>query len=223
MSRLTPAQLTARHIQFVDEYVKDQNAAAAFARAFPHVSAGTAKTSGANMRKRPEVQAMIAERMKGMLKLADITLERVLIELGRRAFFDPRKVVRPGLPTSVTADDGKVSLFAEDEPIPLSQLDEDTARSVTEIEYTRGRGTKIRFADKDGALHQLLRILSPAPHMRNPQSPTQGVANLVDHETLDDSEIEALIAETVDAEATEDDIVDMGEDGEMVDDEGDDV
>ncbi len=55
--------------------------------------------------------------------------------------------------------------------------------------------------------------------MRNPTNPVHAGANLVDHDTLSEGEIDALIAEHV--EDDEDEVVDMDEAGEMIDD-GDD-
>jgi phage terminase small subunit len=67
---------------------------------------------------RVEVQERVKELTENMLKAADITAQRVMLELGRVAFADIRKVFNP---------DGSL--------IPIHELDDDAAASIAGIEH----------------------------------------------------------------------------------------
>lgn len=109
---------------------------------------------------RPDVTARIAELIESQLQPHDISAQRVLLELGRIAFGDVRKVFR-----------------ADGQLIPIHELDDDAAATITGIEYEthtkRGakelnletgemepvvievRTAKIKRAGKDAALGML--------------------------------------------------------------------
>jgi phage terminase small subunit len=93
-----------------------------------------------------EVQARVAELVGKAAKANEITVERVLKELARLAFFDISNLV---------GEDGR--------PLPIHQIDEDTRRAIVGLDVatvgndTQGVGEvlKIKLADKRAALESI--------------------------------------------------------------------
>lgn len=140
--------LTPKQQRFVLEYLIDLNATAAAIRA--GYSAKTAGAIGHENLTKPEIVAAIElEREKHACKL-EITAERVLKELARIGFSDPRKLYKA---------DGSLK--------PIIELDDDTAATVASVEVFEefaGRGDereqigwtkKLRHWDKVAALEKL--------------------------------------------------------------------
>lgn len=139
---------------FARAYVTIKDAARAAQRV------GYVPDSGRQLMLIPEVRERIAELSETQLQAADITAQRVMLELGRIAFSDIRRVFR---------DDGTL--------IPVHEMDDDAAASIQGIEHethvkigrkvmnlatgemepeiTQVRVAKIKRANKDGALQTL--------------------------------------------------------------------
>jgi len=139
---------------FARAYVTIKDAARAAARV------GYMPDSGRQLMLIPEVRERIAELSETQLQAADITAQRVMLELGRIAFSDIRRVFR---------DDGTL--------IPVHEMDDDAAASIQGIEHethvkvgrkvmnlatgelepeiTQVRVARIKRANKDGALQTL--------------------------------------------------------------------
>lgn len=144
--------LTAKQQRFVDEYLHDLNATQAAIKA--GYSKKTARSVGSENLAKPDIAKAIQEAMKNRQARTFITQDRVLQELARIAFFDPRKLLD---------DDGN--------PIPLSNLDDDTAAAVAGVdlmEEYEGHGKdrvfigytkKFKLADKNTALSNAMRHL----------------------------------------------------------------
>ncbi len=94
--------------RFVDEYLVDLNATQAAIRA--GYSPKTAGQIGERLLKKVEIQTGVQEAMKARENRTHITQDRVLQELSRLAFFDPRKL-----------------FTTEGAPLDITQLDNDTA------------------------------------------------------------------------------------------------
>ncbi len=134
--------LTPKQQRFVEEYLVDLNATQAATRA--GYSAKTANEQGARLLANVSVAAVITEKQKMREKRTEITQDRVITELARIAFLDPRKVMTWG-PLGV--------VFS-----PSSELSEDEARAVAEASQTvtREGGTiRVKLADKMAALKLL--------------------------------------------------------------------
>lgn len=104
-----------------------------------------AKQSAHRLLQDPEVAAMLAKLVKRKLEQADITAERVMLELGRRAFADIRDIFTP---------EGKLR--------PVSELSADAAATIDglDIEVDKdGNVTtvKVRRMGKDASLGILAR------------------------------------------------------------------
>jgi phage terminase small subunit len=99
--------------------------------------------------KKPEVKARIAELSKKAMAKNEVTAERIVAELAKLAFMDPRK------------------LFDESGmPLGVAGLDDDTAAAIAGVDTVMignrdagmGQVLKLKLADKKGALDTLARI-----------------------------------------------------------------
>ena len=144
--------LTDMQRAFVREYLVDLSAGRAARRA--GYSAATADQAGHALRRHPIIRAAIDAELDTRKASTLITQERVLTELARIAFFDPRRLLD---------DDGN--------PIPLHLLDADTAAVIGALEIEdifEGRGDgrrpvgvvrKYKIADKMAAITNLMKHL----------------------------------------------------------------
>lgn len=186
---------------FVREYVKDFNPEAAFARAFPE-RANSARVMGARIIARnPWIQERIKQASAGRITLADLTRERVLLEIGKLALSDVRKTVR----TQVNPD-GTLS----EVPIPLAMLDADTAAAIKEVSYDEHGNRKLKTHPKETALHLLAKVQGL---IETPQGRAGVAGKGTNHDATDEEEIMRLLAEAEDAEDI-DEVIDMGDDFE---------
>ena len=121
--------MTPKQAAFVQQYLVDKNATQAAIRA--GYSAKTASSAGERLLRNVEVSDAIQRAMSDLASRLGITAERVLRERSRLAFFDPRK------------------LFNKDgSPIPLQDLDDDTAAAVAGMDVLEefdGAGESRRF------------------------------------------------------------------------------
>lgn len=144
--------ITPKKQRFVDEYLVDLNATQAAIRA--GYSAKTAHSQGPRLLDDVGVKELIADAMAKRSESTKITAERVLQELGRVAFFDPRRL-----------------LNADGSPRPISELDDDTAAVLAGMDIQEeyegsgedrrfiGYTKKFKLADKVGALSLAMRHL----------------------------------------------------------------
>jgi phage terminase small subunit len=141
---------------FIAEYIKDGNGQrAAIAAGY---SPKTARAQASRLLTRAQVKAEVeqakAEVIQKVKRRAGISLERVLVELARIAFFDPRSLFDP---------DGN--------PLAITDLDDDTAAVIAGLDVLEefdgtgrervlvGHIKKWRLADKKGALDMLMKHL----------------------------------------------------------------
>lgn len=148
------ATLNPRHQRFVAEYLIDQNATAAYIRAGYKASAASAKVNASRLLTNADIRAAIATGQTKLLDKLELTAERVLLELARIAFFDARKMFN-----------------ADGDPIPLHQLDSDTAAVINGLDVLEeyegsgkdrvviGHVKKYKLADKNTALGNALKVL----------------------------------------------------------------
>lgn len=142
--------LTDMRALFVAEYLIDFNAArAALAAGY---SEKTARTQGSLLLTVPAVRAAIDKGMAEMMERAKLTQDDVIAEIRRLAFFDPRKL-----------------FDADGAPLPITELDDDTAAAVAGLEVLdeyEGKGLerekvavvkKYKIADKVRSLELLAR------------------------------------------------------------------
>lgn len=140
--------------RFILEYLIDFNGSAAYQRAGYKATGNSAEVNARRLLRNAQVSAEIARAQEKTLTKLDISRERVLQEIARIAFFDPRRMF---------AADGR--------PLEVTELDDDTAAVVAGLdvlEEYEGRGEdrilighikKWKLADKKGALDMLMKHL----------------------------------------------------------------
>lgn len=144
--------LTKKQEIFVAHYLVDFNATKAA------ISAGyspkSAESQGAQLLQNPKVAEQISKKVEKKLTKLDISMERVLTELARIAYFDPRKLFN---------SDGS--------PKQINELDDDTAAAVAGLDFAElfdgtgdqkhayGLMKKYKTVDKKGALELLGKYL----------------------------------------------------------------
>lgn len=148
------SELTGKEERFCREYVCDAglNATRAYLSAFPHVTYNTAKNESCVLLAKPYINARIDELTQDRYKRLEITPERILSELAKLAFYDPRKFFD---------EDGRLK--------PLGELHPDQAAVIAGIETLhKVTGdekdglcitTKIKLPDKKASLETLGRNL----------------------------------------------------------------
>ena len=144
--------LSPKQQRFVDEYLIDLNATQAAIRA--GYSARTAAEMGYENLRKPQIVTAIAEARKSQQTRTLITADRVLLEVARLSFYDPRRFFR---------DDGS--------PLGIHELDDDTAAALAGmdvIEQFEGSGQdrqfvgylkKYKLTDKGANLERLMKHL----------------------------------------------------------------
>lgn len=141
--------LTPKQAQFVREYLIDLNATQAAIRA--GYSAKTAEWIGPQLLTKSHVASAVGAAQQKRGEKTGVTAERVVQEIARLAFFDPRKLLK-----------------SDGEPVPLQELDDDTAAAIAGVETAteRQRGEegvtvirKYKIADKNSALEKLAKHL----------------------------------------------------------------
>ena len=140
--------LNERQKLFVAEYLKDLNATQAAIRA--GYSAKTAYAIAEKLLRKAEIKQAIQEAMKARSDRTEITQDRVLQELARLAFFDPRKM-----------------FHGDGSPKAIHELDDDTAAAISGLDVVNvgnseigiGQVLKYKIADKGAALANAMRHL----------------------------------------------------------------
>lgn len=132
--------LSDKRQRFVEEYLANPNATqAAIAAGY---SAKTAGAQGHELLKIPEIQTAIeAGRAKTAEKL-DITAERIVAEMAKLAFSDPRDLMD---------DYGNL--------LPPDQWPENAAGAVSAIEVEASGKLKVKLWPKDKGLDQLAKVM----------------------------------------------------------------
>lgn len=139
-------KLTDKQKRFVDEYLVDLNATQAAIRA--GYSAKTAEWIGPQLLGKTHVSEVIRDRQQARADRTEITQDRVLKELARIAFGDPRKVMTWG-PHGVTLIDSKT--LTDDEAAMVSE--------ASETQSLNGGSIKMKLNDRLKALEMLGRHL----------------------------------------------------------------
>jgi len=137
--------LTPQQERFVEEYLIDLNATAAYRRAFPEAAAESARTLAARLLAKVRVRRAVARGKARLRRRFGDAQERAVRELLRLAFSDIGDVV---------------DLTDRDHPRlkPHADIPPDARRAVQEIGRTR-HGVRVRMADKLAALDKVFRHL----------------------------------------------------------------
>lgn len=169
-------RLTAKQARFVEEYLVDLNATQAAIRA--GYSKKRAGAIGFENLKKPEIDFAIQAAKKERSVRTGVTQDRVIKELSRIAFADPRAIMSWG-PDGVIMRDSKD--LTDDEASIVAEV----AENVTET----SRSLKVKLACKLGALEKLCKHLGLYDDkMRLEHSGFGGAPLRVIFEGLDDAE-----------------------------------
>lgn len=135
---------------FVDAYLaKGENATQAYMAVFgPGSSYDNQAVAASVLLKEPKVQQLIEQRRAELRAKFGLTTDRVYLEVGRVAYFNPKKLVDK---------EGRI--------IPLHELDDDTAAGLSAIEMSETlpdgtvREVRVRPHNKVSALDTASKIL----------------------------------------------------------------
>lgn len=143
-------KLSEKRQLFVDAYIaEDFNGTKAWMQVYK-CTAASARANAAKALATTSIQEYLQERLEARKKRVEITQDRVLQEWSRLAFFDPRKLF----------DD-------EGHPIPIHELDIDTAAAIAGLDVEEitldkvkiGSVKKYKIASKNHALDSVGRHL----------------------------------------------------------------
>jgi phage terminase small subunit len=144
----TKTKLPPKQMRFVQEYLIDLNASAAYKRAYPKAKPESALSNSTRLMRKDSICMAIKEAQDERSKRVEVTADDVLRELMRLAFVDPRAIMKWG-PDGVTLKDSDT-------------LPEDVARCVSEASQTTsltGGTIRIKMASKLDALEKIGRHL----------------------------------------------------------------
>ena len=142
------AKITKKNEVFCEEYLIDLNATQAAIRA--GYSPNAAGSIGSELLKKPEIRARIDQAMAERSKRTGINADRVLRELGRIAFLNPKDVIDLNTAEVLdTANDDDLAVIAgvKVKYVPHKDFDED-GEPVIEQAIER----EVKMADKLKAL-----------------------------------------------------------------------
>lgn len=134
--------LTAKQARFVEEYLVDLNASAAARRA--GYSERVSGVIGFENLTKPEIQAAIEAAKRERSARTGITADRVIAEIAKIAFADPRKVMTWG-PGGVELKDSET----------LTDADAAIVSEVSESISQSGSSIKVKLHSKLDALEKL--------------------------------------------------------------------
>jgi phage terminase small subunit len=141
-----------RHEVFCREYALTKNGTKAYARAFPGCKQTTARANASGLLAIPDIVARIREVRRERLDRLEVTHEKIIQELAKMAFLDPRAFYRP---------DGSI--------LPVCEMDPDAAATleglkIRVVEESSEEGierrtvvAEIKHASKRAALELLMR------------------------------------------------------------------
>lgn len=160
-------QLNPKQTAFCHEYIVDLNAKRAAMRA--GYSVKTAEVIGYQLLQNTLVAAKLEELRTKQQTRTGISADRALREAARLAFFDIRKLCD-----------------ASGNPIPIQDLDDDTAAAIQGLELSSekdGEGfttvRKYKVADKNAALERVFKHLGLFEKDNDQTNPASAVANLL--------------------------------------------
>ncbi len=170
-----PVLKNARHERFAQNLAKGMSATAAYEKAGYKPN----DQNAARLTRNDEVRSRVAELMAPAIEATEATVERVLKEMVRLAFYDITEILAVDKQGNVTMRD------------PTS-LPEDLRRAMVAIKPITIDGTRmweVKFADKQKALDSLARYLQ----MFKDTVIVENVFRIV-HE-MDDDELDRRLAE----------------------------
>lgn len=161
MARPDRPGLTPGQARFVDEYLADRNASAAYLRAFPATGPGSARSSAARLLAKANIRAAVRAGERRLSRRNGDLQDRAVREIERLAFSDIADVM--------VFDKGRVRLrpFADMTPDARRAIKAVRVRPPVVTHVGKGKGRKavvtepveVVLHDKLAALDKLFRLL----------------------------------------------------------------
>jgi phage terminase small subunit len=147
-NRVKRKELTPKQCRFVDEYLKDLNATAAYRRTGYLAKTPSAIWAGAcEILRNPKVQAASAVRRAAIEHRTQISQDQVRLELAHIAFFDPRRLFDP--------ETGEL--------MDVQKLPAEVAAVISSMEITQNGAGHPRHQDPVGQQDRSAGQTMPAP------------------------------------------------------------
>lgn len=156
---------TRKQMAFVDEYLLDLNATQACIRA--GYSTKYAHVTGSALCKKPAVQTLIQERMAERCQRLELDQNRVLLEIARLAFNDPRRAFDAAgamLPVRDWPDDTAAAIAS----VKVNEIRDADGRVVGETKEVKfwDKGKQLELAARHlGMLNDKLEIGTPVAQL----------------------------------------------------------
>lgn len=145
----TPKPMNQRWLKFADLWLATGKVGESYRNAGYDAKGNAAEVAGSRLLRNVQIKAYIAERQAKQVEKFDLTQEKVVEQLARIAFADPRKFF---------SADGRLK--------PIHELDEATAAGLAgfEVDEIRagkkivGQTAKIKTVNRTEALDKLMRF-----------------------------------------------------------------
>jgi phage terminase small subunit len=158
--------MTPKQQRFVEEYLIDLNATAAYRRAGYTATGNAAEVNAARLLRNAKVAEAITAAQDSRSERTEITQDMVLRELAKIGFSDMRKLLKwggtiDGFDETAAEENGEVRLSVANlvQLFDSDELDDDTAACVSEISQTKDGALKVKLHDKQAALVNIGRHL----------------------------------------------------------------
>lgn len=149
-----------RHERFAQELAKGKTADEAYVL----VGYKENRHNAANLARKQHILTRVAEILEAAGTRAEISIAKVLRELGKLGFADIRNAVRwrsnaTMIGTDPDTDEPQFRSFNEVQIIGSHEIDDDTAAAIVEVSQTKEGSLRIKLADKRAALVDIGRHL----------------------------------------------------------------
>ena len=170
--------LTPKQEAFVHAYIETGNASEAYRRAYnaADMSQDAVKVEASRLLDHPYVALTIDSLQAEHRKRHEITVDRILAELGKIGFADIRKVIKWGHREIGEIGDskpGEVKFTNDVVLLPSAEVDDATAAAIAEVAETRD-GVKLKMHDKRAALVDMGKHLGMFKELHEHSGPDGG-------------------------------------------------
>jgi phage terminase small subunit len=152
--------MTPKQQRFVDEYLIDLNGKQAAIRC--GYAEGSAEVQASRLLSNAKVAVAVEKAMSERSERTKITADHVLTELAKIGFSDIRRAIKWFSQTNVAQvdevegeiEDGSIRFAVANqvELVSSDDIDDDTAKAISEISMSDRGGLKVKFHDKRAAL-----------------------------------------------------------------------
>ena len=139
--------------RFITKYVETMKLSQAYKDAFLVEDTAHARRAAKELLAIAVVRNEIDRRIHNKQVIAEITAERINIELAKMAFADPRKLFKTVIETDQNGDTKAVSVLRQ-----AHELDDDIAAAITGVNMTQTGKISMKMIDKRAALMDLAKI-----------------------------------------------------------------